>query len=828
MSRKIGALSSFIACALMAAAAAAQLPDSSLAEQPYELTADSVEYENARRIYVARGNVRIVSGDTELTADWMAFSDTRNRGVATGNVVYRAAGDVLVAEFIEFNIETGRGLLFDGRFRSGENQFRMEGDKIVKHGDDTYSFEKGMFTTCRCPPGERDPWQIRAGSADLEVGGYGTAQNSTFEILGVPVVWLPWMVYPLKTERQSGLLFPEFGYGSRNGVDIGLPIFWAAGDNLNITLTPRWLSERGAKGDLEVEYVFGERSEGEISGSFLYDENIDPNSFEDPFDRERWTVHGEQDLFFPHDWRLKSDFQFISDNEYLVDFDDLPARLNDRFLESNAFVGRAFGEDGRFGALAAAVYADDLQNPDDQDRDSFLLQRLPTVALAALPAAAAESVPVLSRIIPAFDAEYTYFVPRRRAVDEYDDLPNDPTPGGVDYYGDYVFIDTGIDGLPSSSERGFRPPADPDPNPDPHGDDAPLTPGGPELDGVFQEGEPLADDGHRLDLFPRLGLPFRIGDFLEAYPEVGWHQTLYDTHFQGSEERHLLTARLDLRSRLARRFGRGMTHIVEPRLGYALITDLGQDQRNNPMFVPETAVPQQRVRQLDLSNVTLDRADRVSEFNGVTFGVGNRVYGPSDEGGSRLIADFYVSNEFRINGEDFGNVFVGGRAYPFEGAHLWANLGFDPEETELSEAILRFSYAARAGHAVRLGYRYLRDVPRFFEDFQFSTDRFDDFTESFSRINQVFLFGRLALTRQWSLQHTVAYTFEDSLVLANHGGIEYVSKCRCWAAGFELAHDRTRGFRFNLVYRLLGMGKQLGYKGPESFGLADLGLLDGS
>jgi lipopolysaccharide assembly outer membrane protein LptD (OstA) len=816
VSRKIGALSSFIACALMAAAAAAQLPDSSLEGQPFELTADSVEYERTRRIYVARGNVRIVSGDTELTADWMAFSDAQNRGVATGNVVYRAAGDVLTAKFIEFDIDSDRGLLFNGRFRSGENQFRMEGDEIAKHGDDTYSFEKGMFTTCRCPPGERDPWQIRAKSADLEVGGYGTVRNSTFEIFGVPVVWLPWMIYPLKTERESGLLFPEIGYGSRNGFDLGLPIFWAARDNLNITLTPRWLSKRGAKGDLDVEYVFGEKSKGEISGSFLYDGDIDPNSQEDPFDRERWTVHGEQDIFLPGDWHLKSDFQFISDNEYLVDFDDLPAKRNDRFLQSNAFVGRSFGEGGRFGALAAVTTADDLQNPDDQDRDEFLLQRLPTVALTALPAAVTESVPVLSRIIPALDVEYTDFVPWRRAVGEYDDLPNDPD--GDDYYGDYIFIDTGIDGIPNSSERG--------PAPDPHGDGGPGTPGGPELDGVFQEGEPLADDGHRLDLFPRLGLPFRIGDFIEAYPEVGWHQTFYHSHFQGTEERHLLTAGLDLRSRLIRRFGEGMTHIVEPRLGYALITDLGQDQSDNPMFVPRTAVPQQRVRQLDLSNVTLDRADRVDRFNGITFGVGNRIYGPSDGGGSRLIADFYVSNEFQINGGDFGSVFVGGRAYPFEGARLWANLGFDPEEAEISEAILRFSYTARAGHAVRLSYRYLRDVPLFFEDFRSSTDRFDDFTASFAHINQARFFGRLAITRQWSLHYTVAYTFEDSLLLTNRGGVEYKSKCRCWAVGFELAHDRRRGFRFNLVYRFMGMGKQFGEVGPESVGLADLGLLD--
>ncbi len=268
-----------------------------------------------------------------------------------------------------------------GRFRSGENQFRMEGEEIVKHGDDTYSFEKGMFTTCRCPPGERDPWQIRAGSADLEVGGYGTARNSTFEILGVPVVWLPWMIYPLKTERQSGLLFPEFGYGGRNGVDVGLPIFWAARDpqrHADAAVAQQAGREGRPRGRVRVRREVGGRDLRIVPLRRGHRTELP----EDPFDRERWASHGEQDVFLPYAWRLKSDFQFISDNEYLVDFDDLPARRNDRFLESNAFVA---GRSARTAASArggAAVTADDLQNPDDQDRDEFLLQRLPTVAAA--------------------------------------------------------------------------------------------------------------------------------------------------------------------------------------------------------------------------------------------------------------------------------------------------------------------------------------------------------------------------------------------------------------------------------------------------------------
>ena len=52
---------------------------------------------------------------------------------------------------------------------------------------------------------------------NLEIEGYGTAKNTTFEVLGVPVVWLPWMIYPLKTERSTGFLLPELKTGSVRG-----------------------------------------------------------------------------------------------------------------------------------------------------------------------------------------------------------------------------------------------------------------------------------------------------------------------------------------------------------------------------------------------------------------------------------------------------------------------------------------------------------------------------------------------------------------------------------------------------------------------------------
>ncbi len=43
--------------------------------------------------------------------------------------------------------------------------------------------------------------------------------------------------------------------------------------------------------------------------------------------------------------------------------------------------------------------------PDDQDRDDYLLQRLPNAEFVMLPTRA----PWIEQLVPSFDVEYTYF-----------------------------------------------------------------------------------------------------------------------------------------------------------------------------------------------------------------------------------------------------------------------------------------------------------------------------------------------------------------------------------------------------------------------------------
>ena len=410
MARLVAAWIVFVVCAVAPAAADEVESDGGQrffeADVPVELRADSLEYETGRNLYVASGNVRIRQTNRELRADWMAFNNGTRQGVASGDVVYTDGTDTVYTEFVEFDVDTLEGVMFDAEFDVPSNRLEMRGVEVAKTGDRTYTFKHGSFTTCRCPdPEAREPWQIEADEANLEIEGYGVTKNTTVEILGVPILWLPWMIYPLKSERQSGLLFPDFGIGGRNGFEVGLPVFWALADPVNLIFTPRWLQKRGAKADLDLEYVLGERSGGDLFGSFIYDGDVDPGSRRTPFGKERWATYGEHDLFLPFGWRFQTQYAFASDNAHPSDFEDLRRYRWDRFMPGTAFATKPWGAAGAFGFVAGTRFNDDLQNPDDTDRDDFLLQRRLAASFHALPAA----LPFASWLVPALDMHYAWY-----------------------------------------------------------------------------------------------------------------------------------------------------------------------------------------------------------------------------------------------------------------------------------------------------------------------------------------------------------------------------------------------------------------------------------
>ena len=756
-------------------------------QDPVEITADHFDFRSRLDVYVAKGHVRVVQGGRVIEADWAAFSRKTERGVASGRVRITEKDDVFDAEFVEFNLETLEGVMFGADLDLGADQFQIEADRLQKVGRDVFEVERATFTTCRCPEGERIPWKLRVGQGELELGRYATTKNTTLEILGVPALWLPWVMFPVKTERESGVLFPHFAIGGTNGFEVGLPIFWAAREDLNITFTPNYLTKRGFKPDLEFEYAINEKAGGRLYGSFIHDREV-ADSDQYSFGANRWAAVWEHTQQLPAGWLARADVKLVSDNEYPYDFAAFSPYRNFRYLESSAFVSRQFLPDGRLGVAGAILWADDIQVPDDIDRDPFLLQRLPEIEAELLPG----PVPLIPGLVATFGSDYIYFYSRKRAASVLKPPAAEVFPG---------FLDTGVDATPNFREPGYVGPPD-----DPNRDDLAFF-RGPELDGVLQDGEPLSDRGSRLVLYPRLAYPLRLFDSLELYPEVGYYQTLYFTEEQSFAQRGLVTSRVDLRSRIAGELELPLvgpvTHLVEPRLNWTFVQK--RDQSGNPVFIPPTSVPQRFLRELDTESIVLDPSDRIEKANLVTFGAVNRFYGRSAEGVPNLLADVTFEAGYDFAQSRVALINFDGGARLSRWVQTRFDLSIDPDRAHIEQGRLGVTTALPRwlllhGGSLGFGYRYRRDVPIFF------SGRTEGSYDVQQPINQFDINTQLLLGPRWAVTYSMSFSIEGEELLRNAGGISYTSKCACWRIGVGVRQDRDRDVQFDFLISLLGLG----------------------
>jgi lipopolysaccharide assembly outer membrane protein LptD (OstA) len=177
------------------------------------------------------------------------------------------------------------------------------------------------------------------------------------------------------------------------------------------------------------------------------------------------------------------------------------------------------------------------------------------------------------------------------------------------------------------------------------------------------------------------------------------------------------------------------------------------------------------------------------------------------------------------NGGNVGNFILDGVGGWGTDTRFRFNFGFDPGDREIDEILAEIGWSGGGPWTAHLSYRYLNQIPRFFEDFSSSSDRFDDFKDDFNHVNQIDVRLAYQFSENWSIRYQVARSFETKILLANRGSVEYLSKCKCWAAGIELRQNRQFGFEFGVTYRLVGLGNDL--TGSARQGYSSFGFLDG-
>jgi LPS-assembly protein len=329
-------------------AASEDLPSKPGGEKVWHLEADEVTYDARQELYTARGNVRLRSDTESMSADEMWYDPLTHRVILEGHVRLQRGVDWLEGERANVDTETQAGTVEPGRGFLATNHFYFSGPVVEQKAPQVYHVKQGTFTTC---DGENPSWHFRASDLDVTVEGYGVADNARFYAGPVPLFYTPYLVFPAKTERQSGFLPPQLGYDSRLGWDIDLPFYWVINDSADATIYTHYMSLRGVMEGAEFRYAASEEGKGVFRFDYIHD--LEPPDRSRQIElggtgpgllgnyQDRWWWRSKQDFALPEGVKGKMDVDLVSDPYYLREFQTGFSS----FKESNSLFRQTFGRD---------------------------------------------------------------------------------------------------------------------------------------------------------------------------------------------------------------------------------------------------------------------------------------------------------------------------------------------------------------------------------------------------------------------------------------------------------------------------------------------------
>jgi LPS-assembly protein len=256
------------------------------------------------------GNVTLSFADTLLTAPNAHFSNAQQSMSADGGISYYNSMLKVSSSSFSAKMAENKVLLTDAEYRFLTQAGRGYASQLTA-SDRQVQLNQASFTTC--PEGDKG-WAITAEKIQINADdGWGEAWNSVIRIQDIPVLYLPYMTYPVSNKRKTGLLFPKIGSSQKLGLDIELPYYFNLAENYDLTLSPRYMSERGTQLKSEFRYLTAEHR-GTLHLEYLNKDQEKPTTF-----GSRYLANFQHLADFNSRWRASVDFTDVSDDAYLTE-----------------------------------------------------------------------------------------------------------------------------------------------------------------------------------------------------------------------------------------------------------------------------------------------------------------------------------------------------------------------------------------------------------------------------------------------------------------------------------------------------------------------------
>ena len=713
--------------------------------QPWELEAGEVAYDRQLDQFIARDNVQISRDDIRLTADYIQYDHKAQRAVARGNVVLIVGKDILKGSYMEIDLENQIGHIKDAYLFLEENNFHITADKIEKTGKLTYRMDEATLTTCEGP---KPSWKISASDVKVKEEGSGTAKHAVLRARKIPVLYTPILRWPARKDRQSGFLMPEFGESQRKGYQYSQPFFWAISESTDATFYAHYMSNRGIKPGAEFRYYLTELTKGAFMLDGFNDDKTDDGG--QSSNDYGYRDAGEEVLRTNENryWFRMSHHQPVP-LDFFAKFDLDIVRDQDYLRDF---------QEGHMGYEDTNGYfRKEFHRQLDYYNDPIRTNRLN-----------------LNRLWSKFslNLEPRWNDDTRRNINTNDTLQRLPL---LSFDGDKQKIMMSPFYFDLASQYNY----------------------------FWRDS---GTRGQRLDLYPRLYLPFRVQNYLTIEPSTGYRQTLYrldkndfgnDNNNDRWSHREIFDTRLELFTEIEKVFnleGRvfeKIKHRIRPQITHELRTN--SRQRGLARFDTIDRIDETNVIRYALIN-TLTSKSKKFQMNRsepkLAINRGARRQSTADYKYNDLLRlNIAHSYDFEQSRRPFAPVFAELDFFP--GKYVWikADARYSVYDDTFLEHNVAGSLWDKRGDELYLDYRY---------------EKRDEQTNTTEDIQSITSKLKVQVTPSLSVNGSNEYNFERDQRIKSTAGFTYNSQC--WAFDFNYT-DEPNDWKVNFKIELVGLGE---------------------
>jgi lipopolysaccharide assembly outer membrane protein LptD (OstA) len=274
----------------------------------YILTFDEVET-ISEDVYKASGNVRYESEDMLLTCDTLIYDKNKNTIHAEGNVAVDFNDFTISGNMLDYDTKEKTGTVYDAMGMEKSGDYTVIAKVIRKTGEDWYEVEDAIFTSCNSA---LPPWSLKISKGKFHINHYAYLNNPRFKVRNFPIVYSPYLIWPIKPDRSTGFLLPTIGSSNTKGLSIGTAFYYAPQDFWDTTIYYDYYEKAGNGLGLEFRYALTERNYGYLSGYYIADKLMDKN---------RWYLSTTNIGRMGDNWNYLLDVNLISDGDFFRDYE---------------------------------------------------------------------------------------------------------------------------------------------------------------------------------------------------------------------------------------------------------------------------------------------------------------------------------------------------------------------------------------------------------------------------------------------------------------------------------------------------------------------------